>query len=364
MRKHLKRLTKSLMRGFKMKKALKLVVLFSMLLGLSSLGFAQELELIGAGATFPYPLYSKMFDVYHKEHGVKINYQAIGSGGGIRQLINKTVDFGGSDAIMSAKNLAAAGQPVLHIPTCAGAVVVTYNLPGAPQLKFTGDVIADIFLGKITKWNDPKITALNPGVKLQGTPITVVHRSDGSGTTNIFSNYLSKVSSEWKEKVGAGPSLNWPVGLGGKGNPGVAGLVKQTPGSFGYVELIYALSNKMPYGSIKNKKGNLIKPTLDSTSLAADTVLPDDMKVDLTNTDAAKGYPIAGFTWILVYKEQDYGDKPEAKAKAVVNLLWWMTHQGQKYAEPLHYAPLSKAAVGKAEKLIESITYKGKPILK
>jgi phosphate transport system substrate-binding protein len=330
----------------------------SVLLCLGGSALAGDVELIGAGATFPYPLYSKMFDTYYQEHGIKINYQAIGSGGGIRQLTNKTVDFGGSDAIMSDKDLKEAGAPVLHIPTCAGAVVVTYNLAGDPQLKFTPDVIADIFLGKIKKWNDPRLTAINPEVKLTGTEITVIHRSDGSGTTAIFSSYLSKISTEWKEKVGAGPSLNWPAGLGGKGNPGVAGLVKQTPGSFGYVELIYALQNKMPYGTIKNKKGNFIKPSIASTSLAANTTLPDDMKVDLTDTDAADGYPISGFTWILVYKEQNYADKAGEKVKALVNLLWWMTHEGQKYAEPLHYAPLSKAAVGKAEKLIKSITYK------
>jgi phosphate transport system substrate-binding protein len=347
-----------------MRRGLKSVLIFSVLLGLCSPGFAKEIELLGAGATFPYPLYSKMFDVYNKKFGLKINYQAIGSGGGIRQLLNKTVDFGGSDAIMSEKDLAEAGAPVLHIPTCAGAVVVTYNLEGDPQLKFTPDLIADVFLGKIQKWSDPRIAEINSGVKLPDTGITVVHRSDGSGTTNIFSSYLSKVSPEWKEKVGAGPSLNWPVGLGGKGNPGVAGLVKQTPGSFGYVELIYALQNKMPFGEIKNKKGNFIKPTIASTSLAANTSLPDDMKVDLTDTDAPKGYPISGFTWILVYKEQNYADHPKGKAKALANLLWWMTHQGQKYAEPLHYAPLSKAAVGKAEKLIKSITYKEEPIRK
>jgi phosphate transport system substrate-binding protein len=347
-----------------MRRSLKSVLIFSVLLGLCSPGFAKEIELLGAGATFPYPLYSKMFDVYNKKFGLKINYQAIGSGGGIRQLLNKTVDFGGSDAIMSEKDLAEAGAPVLHIPTCAGAVVVTYNLEGDPQLKFTPDLIADVFLGKIQKWSDPRIAEINSGVKLPDTGITVVHRSDGSGTTNIFSSYLSKVSPEWKEKVGAGPSLNWPVGLGGKGNPGVAGLVKQTPGSFGYVELIYALQNKMPFGEIKNKKGNFIKPTIASTSLAANTSLPDDMKVDLTDTDAPKGYPISGFTWILVYKEQNYADHPKGKAKALANLLWWMTHQGQKYAEPLHYAPLSKAAVGKAEKLIKSITYKEEPIRK
>lgn len=364
MKDNLKRLRKYLQKGLGRKRRFSIALLIPFLFGLSSAGFAADMELVGAGATFPYPLYSKMFDVYHKETGVKINYQAIGSGGGIRQLTNKTVDFGGSDAIMSEKNLKEAGAPILHIPTCAGAVVVTYNMAGDPQLKFTPDIIADIFLGKINRWNDPQITAANPGRNLPDTHITVVHRSDGSGTTNIFSNYLSKVSSGWKQKVGAGPSLNWPVGLGGKGNPGVAGLVKQTPGSFGYVELIYALQNKMPYGTIKNKKGNFIKPTIDSTSLAADTALPDDMKVDLTDTGAADGYPISGFTWILAYKEQNYANKTKEKAMAVVKLLWWMTHEGQKYAEPLHYAPLSKAAVAKAEKLIKSITYNGSPIMK
>jgi len=347
-----------------MKRSWMVFLLFFALLGFYGTGAAKEIELIGAGATFPYPLYSKMFDAYYQENGTKINYQAIGSGGGIRQLTNKTVDFGGSDAIMSDKDLKEAGALVLHIPTCAGAVVVTYNLGGDPQLKFTPDIIADIFLGKIKKWNDPRLTAINSEMKLAGTDITVVHRSDGSGTTAIFSSYLSKVSTEWREKVGAGPSLNWPAGLGGKGNPGVAGLVKQTPGSFGYVELIYAFQNKMAYATIKNKKGNFIKPSIASTSLAADTALPEDMKVDLTDTDAAGGYPISGFTWILAYKEQDYAGRPEEKTKALVNLLWWMTHEGQKYAEPLHYAPLSKAAVGKAEKLIRSITYKGTSMMK
>ena len=347
-----------------MKYLLSCLLMLVMLTSAAFEGAAKEQELIGAGATFPYPFYSKMFDVYSKEYGVKINYQAIGSGGGIRQLTNKIVDFGGSDAVMTDKDLKEAGAPILHIPTCAGAVVVTYNLAGDPQLKFTPDIIADIFLGKIKKWNDPRITAINPGWKSPGTDIIVVHRSDGSGTTAIFSSYLSKVSTEWKEKVGAGPSLNWPAGLGGKGNPGVAGLVKQTPGSFGYVELIYALQNKMSYGTIKNKKGSFVKPTIASTSLAANTALPDDMKADLTDTDSAGGYSISGFTWILVYKQQNYRDRKEEKAKALVNLLWWMTHEGQKYAEPLHYAPLSKAAVGKAEKLIKSITYNDKPILK
>jgi phosphate transport system substrate-binding protein len=224
----------------------KLFTFFLILLGLWSTGLAKETELLGAGATFPYPLYSKMFDVYNKKYGVKVNYQAIGSGGGIRQQINKTVDYGGSDAIMSDKDLAEASAPVLHIPTCAGAVVLTYNLPGNPQLRFTPDVIADIFLGKITKWSDRLISEINPGAKLPDMNVTVVHRSDGSGTTYIFSDYLSKVSVEWKEKVETGPSLNWPASLGGKGNPGVAGLVKQTPGSIGYVELTMSYRTRCP----------------------------------------------------------------------------------------------------------------------
>jgi phosphate transport system substrate-binding protein len=350
--------------GLGMKKVLGLITILLISIVIGGTGRAKDVELIGAGATFPYPLYSKMYDVYHKEYGVKVNYQAIGSGGGIRQLISKTVDFGGSDAIMSDKDLAEASAPVLHIPTCAGAVVLTYNLTGDPQLRFTPDVIADIFLGKISKWNDRRISAINPGAKLPDMNITVVHRSDGSGTTFIFSDYLSKVSAEWKEKVGTGPSLNWPAGLGGKGNPGVAGLVKQTPGSIGYVELIYALQNKMPYGMVKNKKGKFVTATIASTSLAADTNLPDDMKVSLTDTDAPEGYPISGFTWILVYKEQNYGDRTEEKAKEVVKLLWWMTHEGQKYTEPLEYAPLSKKAVEKAEKLIKSISYKASVVMK
>ncbi len=350
--------------ALRMNRVLCFITALSILLVLGNTGVAKDVELIGAGATFPYPLYSKLFDVYNKEYGVKVNYQAIGSGGGIRQLINKTVDFGGSDAIMSDKELAEASAPILHIPTCAGAVVVTYNLSGTPQLRFTPDVIADIFLGKIGKWNDRRISEINPGVKLPDLNVTVVHRSDGSGTTFIFSDYLSKVSRDWKEKVGAGTSLNWPAGLGGKGNPGVAGLVQQTPGSIGYVELIYASQNKMPYGMVKNKKGNFVMATIASTSKAADTNLPDDMKVSLTDTDAPEGYPISGFTWILVYKDQNYGDRTEEKAKEVVKLLWWMTHEGQKYAEPLEYAPLSKKAVEKAEKLIKSISYKSSMIMK
>jgi phosphate transport system substrate-binding protein len=347
-----------------MERVLKLLTILFVSLIFCSTGLAKETELIGAGATFPYPLYSKMFDVYNKEYGVKVNYQSIGSGGGIRQLINKTVDFGGSDAIMSDKDMQEAVAPILHIPICAGADVITYNLTGDPELKFTPDIIADIFLGKIKKWNDPRISALNPGIKAPDMAVTVIHRSDGSGTTFIFSDYLCKVSSEWKEKVGRGTSLNWPTGLGGKGNEGVAGLVKQTPGSIGYVELIYALQNKMLYGTVKNKKGKFVTSTIASISLAADTDLPDDMRVSLTDTGAADGYPISGFTWVLVYKEQNYADRSEEKARQLVKMLWWMTHEGQKQAEPLHYSPLSKKAAEKAEKLIRSISYKGNPLMK
>jgi phosphate transport system substrate-binding protein len=339
--------------------AVVLAVLFA-----AGVGFAADSEIIGAGATFPFPLYSKMFDVYGKEYNVKVNYQAIGSGGGIRQLINRTVDFGGSDAIMSDEDLKAAGAPVVHIPTCAGAVVITYQLPGNPEIRFTPEVVADIFLGKITKWNDQRIVSQNPGVSLPNLDMTVIHRSDGSGTTNIFSDYLSKVSKEWKDKVGEGTALNWPVGLGAKGNPGVAGLVKQTPGSVGYVELIYAIENKMPFGLLQNAKGNFVKATLAATSAAANIPLPDDMKVHLTNTSAADGYPIAGFTFILLYKDQKYGDKTMDKAKAVVNLVGWMIHDGQKYAEPMQYAPLSRNAEEKAEKLLKSINYGGTALAK
>ncbi|MCX5902921.1 MAG: phosphate ABC transporter substrate-binding protein PstS [Proteobacteria bacterium] len=325
---------------------------------------AESKELLGAGATFPYPLYSKMFDTYYQAYKVKINYQAIGSGGGIQQLINKTVDFGGTDAFMNEREMKKAEVPVLHIPTCLGAVVVTYNLPDKPKLKFTPDVIADIFLGKITRWDDPRIAAVNPDVKLPGMSIVVVHRSDGSGTTFIFSDYLSKVSKDWVFKVGADKSLNWPVGLGAKGNPGVAGFINQTPGAIGYVELIYTTQNNMPAGIIKNKAGNFIEPNIQSTSAAANIEMPDDTRVSLTDTAAADGYPISGFTWLIFYKEQKYADRSKEKADELIKLLWWMIHEGQQIAEPMHYAPIPKSAVAKGEQILQSVVYNGVPLLK
>jgi len=335
-----------------------------LMLFLPFVAMAEEIELLGAGATFPYPLYTKMFDVYYKTTGVKVNYQSIGSGGGQRQLINRTVDFGGSDAFMKDEQLKEAPGEILHIPICLGAVVPTYNLPGNPKLKFTPEILSGIFLGKINKWNDEKISKINPDVDLPDMAIIVVHRSDGSGTTFIWTDYLSKISNEWKEKVGAGTSVNWPAGIGGKGNEGVAGLVRQIPGSIGYVELIYAIQNNLPTGLVMNKSGKFVEPSIETVSYSANVQLPDDMRISITDTESKDGYPISGFTWILVYKEQNYGGRKKERAEALVKLLWWMTHEGQKYTKPLHYAPLPPLSVEKAEKLIRSITYNGKPLLK
>jgi len=347
-----------------MKRILNILILVIFIMSYGVLSEAQEIELLGAGATFPYPLYSKMFDVYYKEYGVKINYQAIGSGGGIRQLVNKTVDFGATDAFLKDKDLKTASAEIVHIPICLGAVVVTYNLPGKPAVKFTPKVLTDIFFRKIEKWNDSRLKEINPGVPLPNTKIITVHRSDGSGTTSIFTDYVSKVSLEWEKKIGSGKAVNWPSGLGAKGNPGVAGLIQQIPGSIGYVELVYALQNEMPVGIMQNKKGNYISPSLESVSLAANIDLPDDTRASITDTESPDGYPISGFTWIIVYKEQNYDSRSRIEANTVIDLLWWMIHQGQKYAEPLHYSPLSQGALKKAEVVLNSVTFDGKPLLK
>jgi phosphate transport system substrate-binding protein len=325
---------------------------------------AQDNTLLGAGSTFVYPLFSKIFAEYDAAKGVKVNYQSIGSGGGILQLTNKTVDFGGSDAPLNEEQTKKIGVPVLHIPMASGAVVISYNVPGvASGLKLSGKDLADIYLGKITNWNSPLIADANPGVKLPDLPIVVVHRSDGSGTSFIFTDFLTKVNEEWAKKVGKASAVNWPAGLGGKGNAGVEGLVKQTPGGIGYVELAYAIQNKMPYASIQNKSGKYIAPTLETTTLSSNVTLPEDSKVSLTNTVNAKGYPITSFTWALIYKEQKYNDRSEARAKMLLELLWYNIHQGQKDCAPLNYAPLSKSAVKVAERILKSATYGGKAIL-
>jgi phosphate transport system substrate-binding protein len=305
--------------------------------GLSATASAQMM-INGAGATFPYPIYSKWFDEYAKvDPSVRFNYQSIGSGGGQKQILAQTVDFGASDGPMTDDNLSKAPGKILHLPTVAGAVVMTYNLPGNPALRLDGETIADIFLGKIKKWNDPKIAASNPGAKLPDNEIVVVHRSDGSGTTFIFTDYLSKVSAEWKQKAGNNTSVNWPTGIGGKGNEGVSGQVKQTPGAIGYVELIYATQNKMPYADIKNAAGQFVKPTIESVTAALATAnIPDDFRFSMTNAPGANAYPIAGATWLLVYEQQ----KDPAKGKKLIEFLKWAMGKGEEMAKDLNYAPL------------------------
>jgi len=324
---------------------------------------AQSALLInGAGATFPYPIYSKWFDVYHQKNGnIQFNYQSVGSGAGIKQVTEGTVDFGATDAPMNDEQMKAfqekRGSAILHFPTVLGAVVPTYNIPGVTgALNFTPEALAGIYLGKITKWDDPAIASANKGVKLptSNNDIVVVHRSDGSGTTYAWTDYLSKVSEEWKSKVSKATSVNWPVGLGGKGNEGVTGLVKQTPNAIGYVELIYAAQNNIPYGAVKNSSGNFVKAGLASVSAAAAGAakdMPDDFRVSITNAPGKTAYPISTFTWLLVpAKFQD-----AAKRDAIKGFLKWMLTDGQGYAEALSYAKLPKEVVAKETKAIGNI---------
>jgi phosphate transport system substrate-binding protein len=317
---------------------------------------AGPLTVTGAGATFPYPLYSKWFYEYSNAHpGVRFNYQSIGSGGGIRQITARTVDFGATDAAMTDAEMAKARGKILHIPTAIGAVAVVYNLEGVQAgLRLTPDVLAGIYLGRITKWDDPRIASLNPDIKLPRRDVVVAHRSDGAGTTDIFTNYLSVVSEDWAKKVGRGKSVRWPVGLGGKGNEGVAGLVRQTPGAVGYVELAYAEQTRMTAAALKNREGGFVLPTLESTSEAAAgavKTMPEDFRVSLVDAPGKAAYPIAGFTWILVYRDQ----RDPAKGKALVSFLEWAIHEGQKMAPALLYAPLPKPVVERVEKAIGTI---------
>jgi len=320
---------------------------------------AGALLITGAGATFPFPIYSKWFAEYNKlKPELQFNYQSIGSGGGIQQITNKTVDFGASDAPMSDAELDKAPSALVHIPTVLGSVVVTYNAQIA-ALKLSPETLAGIYLGKITKWNDAAIATDNAGVTLPDAPIAVVRRSDGSGTTSVFTDYLAKVSDEWKTKVGAGKSVSWPVGLGAKGNEGVTGLVKQMPGSIGYVELAYANQNKLSKAAIKNAAGKFVEPSIEATSAAAAGVeMPADYRVSITNSKAENAYPIASFTYLLVYKDQTDSEK----GTALVNFLWWAIHDGQKMAQALDYAPLPAAVVAKVEATLKSLTVNGKPV--
>jgi phosphate transport system substrate-binding protein len=319
---------------------------------------SAETLINGAGATFPYPLYSKWFSEYAKvDPTVKFNYQSIGSGGGIKQISAQTVDFGASDKFLTDEELKAAPGKIIHIPTVMGAVVVTYNLPGvAKGLKLSSEDVADIFLGRIARWDDPRIANDNPGIKLPNQPIIVVHRSDGSGTTSIFTDYLSGVSPEWAQKVGKGASVKWPVGLGGKGNEGVAGQIKTTQYTIGYVELAYAFENKLSYATLKNKSGAFVEPTIKSTSAAAAAAvknMPADYRISLVNQPAKDAYPIVGFTWLLVYEQQ----KDPVKGKKLVEFLNWSMTKGQKMASALLYAPLPENVEKMVEKTVKSIKY-------
>jgi phosphate transport system substrate-binding protein len=307
---------------------------------------AQTVRINGAGATFPNPIYSKWFSEYNKLHpDVEINYQSIGSGGGIRQVTNRTVFFGATDGPMTNVQLLAAPGKLLHFPTVLGAVVPVYNFPGmSGELKFTGPVLADMFMGKITKWNDAALAKLNPGVSLPSSDITIVHRSDGSGTTYIWVDYLSKVSPEWKKRVGIATSVNWPVGVGGKGNEGVAGLVSQTPGALGYVELIYALQNRITYGTVQNMAGEFAKASVEAVTAAAASAasqMPPDFRVSITNAPGKGVYPISSFTWLLLYENP----KNKAQSKAMVDFVKWALTGGQKYCAELGYAPLPESVV-------------------
>jgi len=338
-----------------MKRTLILIMLLSLL---SSTAFSTDI--IGAGATFPYVFYSKVFSEYNKSTGIKVNYQAIGSGGGIRSLLARSVQFGATDAFMSDEEIQSSGRDICHIPMCLGAVVLTYNLPGNPQLTFNSDIIEGIFLGRIKKWDHPLIKKENPGKIIPSMPILTVHRSDGSGTTFIFTDYLSKVSEDWKNKVGAGKTVKWPAkGIGQKGNPGVAGTVKQVPGSIGYVEFVYALNNGLPVANIKNKHDKAVYPSLESVSLAADIDIPDHTRVSLTDTDATNGYPISSFTWIIVDKDLKDTGMSREQAKELIKLFYYMVSKGQGFAPSLHYAPIPDKAKEKAEKIINDLRYNG-----
>jgi phosphate transport system substrate-binding protein len=338
-------------------------LLISAFVLLATCAFSRAIDLNGAGATFPFPLYSKWFDVYQAK-GIRINYQSIGSGGGIKQLQAGTVDFGASDAPLSDDEIKTMPGAVVHIPTAAGSVAIVYNVPGVRKgLRLSADLVAGMFLGQITRWNDKRITALNTKVKLPNLPITIAHRSDGSGTTYIFTDYLAVISPTWKTKVGAGKSVNWPVGLGGKGNEGVAGIVSKMPGSVGYVELAYALHTNLTYASLKNKSGAFVEPSTASTTAAAAGVVPamkKDVRVSIVNADGKTAYPIAGFTYILLYKNQ----ADMTKGKTLVDFLWWAIHDGQSHTEKLVYASLPAEVVKINEAALKTIISGGKVILK
>lgn len=318
--------------------------------------------LTGAGATFPYPLYQSWFEEYEKQTGVRVTYRPVGSGKGIEKFLSGEVDFGATDAFLSDAQIRESGRTVLHIPTCVGAVVLTYNLPGNPQLQLSGELIADIFLGKVTKWNDRQILRINPTIKLPDREIVPIYRSDASGTSYIFTDYLQKTSGRWRNEIGKGTKVRWPKGIGVEGNPGVSSFVQRVEGSLGYVELTYAETNQLPTALIRNRAGQFTKASPTTVSAAAEVDLPMDTRILLTHTSSSKGYPISAFSYILVFANQDCEKETREKAESLARFLWWATHGGQSITSRSLYAPLPPVAVARAETIIPSITHCGKQI--
>lgn len=322
-----------------------------------------DITLAGAGATFPLPYYNLAFKTYQDSTGIVVTYGGIGSGGGIRSLKDRIVDFAGSDAFLSDKEITEMPAEILHIPTCMGAVVLAYNLPECKDLKLTGETVAGIFLGKINRWNDPRLTAINPGLSLPDKEIHAVYRSDGSGTTYVFSDYLSKISPEWQQQVGTGKSLKWPVGIAAKGNPGVAGTIGQTEGAIGYIGSEYAFALRIPTALLRNRSGNFVRPATESISAAAQGELPADTRTMITDSPATDAYPISCFTWALLYREQAYQQRSRQQAQATVQLLEWMLgEQAQQLTAKVNYSPLPGAAINNAHALLKTVTYEGQPL--
>lgn len=352
-----------------MKKVVLLIIIMAVVISCNNSGGnkaakVKQITLTAAGATFPQPFYNLAFKKYAEEKGVNINYGGIGSGGGIKSLRDKVVAFGATDAFLSDTEMAEMPGAVVHVPTCIGAVVIAYNLPGITSLKLTSQLIENIFLGEITKWNDSRIAEINKNITLPDMNITVVYRSDGSGTTYIFSDYLTKAGTKWGEKIGTGKSLNWPTGIGAKGNPGVAGTISQSAGTIGYIGYEYAIAQKIPSASVANSSGNFIEPSLSAFTAAAETEIPADTRVMITNSPNPSAYPITSFTWIILYKEQAYGNNSAEAAEATVNVVKWITGtNAQAIATSVNYAALPSKAVEQAAKVINEITFNGKSIL-
>lgn len=324
----------------------------------------KKVSLAAAGATFPLPYYNLVFKNYTKAKGTLVTYGGIGSGGGIRSLGDKVVDFGATDAYLSDEKMADMPAEIVHIPTCIGAVVIAYNLPGIEELKLSNELLEKIFMGEVTRWNDPLLKSNNPGVDLPDMELTFVHRSDGSGTTYIFSDYMSKISQKWADVVGKGKSLKWPVGMGAKGNPGVAGTISQTEGAIGYIGSEFAFAQKIQTASVQNSSGVYIEPSIESISAAAQGEIPSDTRIMLTNSSDPSSYPISGFTWLILYKEQAYNGRSQAKALENVTFLnWLISEEAQSAASKVNYAPLPAAAVEKAKAILKSVTYNGKPLI-